>query len=205
MTEAAAEPLDVATLSLDAFRDRPVVVLGFARSGIALARFLADRGARVTVYDVRSAAELGESMAALEGRDIRLLCGPAVDPAAALEGQALILTSPSVNSRYPTTEPRLRAALAAVEGAGRVPVISEVDLFLRLCPATTIGVTGTKGKTTTASLIAAVLEAGSRPVVLGGNIGLPLVDRLPELTADHRVVLELSELQLTNLSRGTHV
>ena len=205
MTAAAVEPLDAAMLSLDAFRDRPVVVLGFARSGVALARFLADRGARVTVYDVRSAAELGESVAALEGRDIRLLCGPAIDPAAALEDQALILTSPSVNSRYPTTEPRLRAALAAVEAAGRVPVISEVDLFLRLCPATTIGVTGTKGKTTTASLIAAILGAGSRPVVLGGNIGLPLVDRLPELTADHRVVLELSELQLPTLSRGTHV
>ncbi len=65
MTAAAVEPLDVATLSLDAFRDRPVVVLGFARSGVALARFLADQGARVTVYDVRSAAELGESVAAL--------------------------------------------------------------------------------------------------------------------------------------------
>jgi hypothetical protein len=117
----------------------------------------------------------------------------------------LILTSPSVNSRYPTTEPRLRVALTAVEHAGRVPVISEVDLFLRLCPAVTVGVTGTKGKTTTASLAAAILEAGARPVVLGGNIGLPLVDRLPELTAEHRVVLELSELQLPTLSRGTHV
>ena len=205
MTAAAVEPLDVGALSLDAFHGRPVAVLGFARSGVALARFLADRGARVTVYDVRSATELGESVAALEGRDIRLLCGPGIEPAAALAGQALILTSPSVSSRYPTTEPRLRAALAAVEAEGRVPIVSEVDLFLRLCPAMTIGVTGTKGKTTTASLAAAILEAGARPVVLGGNIGLPLVDRLPELTADHRVVLELSELQLPTLSRGTHV
>jgi len=81
----------------------------------------------------------------------------------------------------------------------------QVDLFLRLCPATTIGVTGTKGKTTTASLTAAVLEAGSAPVVLGGNIGIPLVEQLPELTARHRVVLELSELQLPTLSRGTDV
>jgi UDP-N-acetylmuramoylalanine--D-glutamate ligase len=205
MTAAAARPLDAATLSLDAFRDRPVAVLGFARSGVALARFLADRGARVTVYDGRSATDLVESVAALEGRDIRLLCGPAIDPAAALVDQAVILTSPSVNSRYPTTEPRLRAALAAVEAEGRVPVISEVDLFLRLCPAVTIGVTGTKGKTTTASLIADVLQAGTRPVVLGGNMGLPLVERLPELTPEHRVVLELSELQLPTLSRGTHV
>ena len=132
-------------------------------------------------------------------------CGPAIDPAAALDAQAMIVTSPSVSSRYPTTEPRLRAALAAVESEGHVPVVSEVDLFLRLCPAVTIGVTGTKGKTTTASLVAAVLEAGAHPVVLGGNIGRPLVEHLPALTATHRVVLELSELQLPTLSRGTDV
>ena len=84
--------------------------------------------------------------------------------------------------------------------------MSEADLFLRLCPAPTIGVTGTKGKTTTSSLTAAILAADVRhPVVLGGNIGLPIVERLLELTPDHRVVDELSELQLPTLSRGTTV
>ena len=84
--------------------------------------------------------------------------------------------------------------------------MSEADLFLRLCPAPTIGVTGTKGKTTTSSLTAAILAAdAAHPVVLGGNIGLPIVERLPELTPDHRVVDELSELQLPTLSRGTTV
>jgi UDP-N-acetylmuramoylalanine--D-glutamate ligase len=82
----------------------------------------------------------------------------------------------------------------------------EADLFLRLCPSTTIGVTGTKGKTTTSSLIAAILgEDPMHPVMLGGNIGIPLVERLPELTEDHRVVIELSELQLPTLSRGTTI
>ena len=85
-------------------------------------------------------------------------------------------------------------------------LVSEVDLFLRLCPAPTIGVTGTKGKTTTSALTAAILAADDgHPVVLGGNIGTPLVERLPELTPDHRVVVELSELQLPTLSRGTTV
>src|SRR3954465_4137353 len=144
-------------------------------------------------------------MGQIAGTDARLLLGPEIDPRSALEGQALIATSPSVNSRYPTTEPRLRAALAGVEAAGVVPVVSEVDLFLRLCPATTIGVTGTKGKTTTSSLTAAVLGAGTAPVVLGGNIGIPLIERLPELTPAHRVVVELSELQLPTLSCGTTV
>jgi UDP-N-acetylmuramoylalanine--D-glutamate ligase len=115
----------------------------------------------------------------------------------------MVCTSPSVSSRYPTTEPRLREALGVLEREGRVPVVSEVDLFLRLCPARTVGVTGTKGKTTTSSMIAAVLAQGDAPVVLGGNIGRPLIEELPRLTPRHRVVLELSELQLPTLSRGT--
>ncbi len=201
----ALAPIDLGTLALDSFRDRPVAVLGLARSGIALCRFLHDQGAVVTAYDGRTAEQLTEQLAKLRGRSIRLLLGPDVDPGAALADQALICTSPSISSRYPTTEPRLRGALADIEREGSVPVVSEVDLFLRLSPATTVGVTGTKGKTTTSSLIAAVLSAGANPVVLGGNIGIPLVERLPELTTDHRVVLELSELQLPTLSRGTDV
>jgi UDP-N-acetylmuramoylalanine--D-glutamate ligase len=201
----AVPRLDVSRLDLDAFAGLPVAVLGLARSGIALTRFLVDRGAEVTVYDAQPAAALGKAVAALGDRRPRLLLGPAIDPSLALHGQALICTSPSVSSRFPTTEPRLRAALAAVEAEGRVPIVSEVDLFLRLCPARTVGVTGTKGKTTTASLTAAVLGAGRRPVLLGGNIGRPLIDSVAELGPGHRVVLELSELQLPTLSRGTDV
>jgi len=198
-------PIDLEHLTLDSFAGKPVAVLGLARSGIALARFFAARGAQVTVYDGRTADQLTPELEQIVGTDSKLLLGPDVEPRAALEGQALIATSPSINSRYPTTEPRLRAALADVERRGVVPVVSEVDLFLRLCPATTVGITGTKGKTTTSALIAAVLSAGPAPVVLGGNIGIPLVERLPELTAAHRVVVELSELQLPTLSRGTDV
>jgi UDP-N-acetylmuramoylalanine--D-glutamate ligase len=201
----AAEPIDLGALDLESFRERPVVVLGLARSGLALARFLLDRGARVTVYDARPATDLGDPLADLAGRPVQLLLGPGVDPGEALVGQALICTSPSISSRFPTTEPRLRGALAAVEADGRVPVISEVDLFLRLCPAPVVGVTGTKGKTTTSSLAAAAIGGSGARTLLGGNIGQPLVESLPELRPDDRVVLELSELQLPTLSRGTLV
>jgi UDP-N-acetylmuramoylalanine--D-glutamate ligase len=205
MPEGVVPRLDLERLGLDSFAGLPVAVLGLARSGIALTRFLVDRGAVVTVYDALPPGALHEAVVALGERRPRLLLGPEVDPAVALRGQALVCTSPSVNRRFPTTEPRLRAALAALESDARVPVVSEVDLFLRLCPARTIGVTGTKGKTTTASLIAAVLGAGSRPVLLGGNIGRPLIERVVELGPEHRVALELSELQLPTLSRGTDV
>jgi UDP-N-acetylmuramoylalanine--D-glutamate ligase len=210
-------PLDIDRLTLDgvragALRGRPVTVLGMARSGLALARFLSDAGAMVTIYDGRPADELGDAIAALGGRPVTLALGSEVDPATTWRAADLVATSPSITPDFPTTEPRLRAALRALvdaraAGDATVPaLVSEADLFLRLCPAPTIGVTGTKGKTTTSSLTAAVLAADpDHRVVLGGNIGVPIVERLPELTPDHRVVDELSELQLPTLSRGTTV
>jgi UDP-N-acetylmuramoylalanine--D-glutamate ligase len=210
-------PIDLDALTIEGIRagdlaGRPVTVLGLARSGVALARFLADAGARVTIYDGRPAEELTDAIASLGGRLVTLALGPAVDPAGTWAAADLVATSPSINPDYPTTEPRLRAALRALvdtraAGDRSVPaLVSEADLFLRLCPAATVGVTGTKGKTTTASLTAAVLAADPRhPVVLGGNIGTPIVERLPDLTPAHRVVDELSELQLPTLSHGTTV
>ena len=210
-------PIDLDGLSLDSIRagglrDRPVTVLGLARSGLALARFLADGGARVTIYDGRSAADLADAIGALGDRPLTLALGPEVEPSLTWAGADLVATSPSITPDFPTTEPRLRSALRALVDAraggdrSAPALVSEADLFLRLCPAPTIGVTGTKGKTTTASLIAAILAVDpAHPVVLGGNIGIPIVERLFELTPDHRVVDELSELQIPTLSRGTTV
>ncbi len=212
-----ADVIDLDALTLDAVKagalaGSPVTVLGLARSGIALARFLHDQGARVTVYDGRSADQLAKAIDQLGGRPITLAAGPDVDPASTWAGAALVATSPSITPDYNTTEPRLRGRLQALVAAhaagepGAPALVSESDLFLRLCPAPTIGVTGTKGKTTTSSLIHAILSADPlHPAILGGNIGTPLVERLPELTPDHRVVVELSELQLPALSRGTTV
>lgn len=208
------DPADLTprALSDGVLRGQPVAVLGFARSGIALARFLTDAGANVTVYDAKPASQLEKALAAIAGRPVRLLLGPDVDPAVALAGASLVVASPSVNPDYPTTEPRLRAALADLVarrtgGDRSAPaLLSEVDLFLRLCPAPTVGITGTKGKTTTSALTHALLATDeAHPAVLGGNIGTPLVERLPDLTPEHRVVVELSELQLPTLSRGTTV
>ncbi len=204
--------LDLAALGGGALRDVPVTVLGLARTGIALARFFVDAGARVTVYDGKPAIALGDAVAALDGRPVTLACGPEVDPSSAWADAAIVAFSPSITPGFPTTEPRLRGALDALaaraaSGAAGVPaLVSEPDLFLRLCPAPTIGVTGTKGKTTTSALAAHLLAGDpGHPVVLGGNIGTPLVDRLGDITPGHRVVDELSELQLPSLTRGTTV
>jgi UDP-N-acetylmuramoylalanine--D-glutamate ligase len=217
VTMTSVRPIDPDALTLAAVRDGalrgvPVAVLGFARSGTALARFLVDAGAVVTIYDGRPREELAKAVESLEGRPVRLLAGPAVDPSEAWRQAALVTTSPSINPDFPTTEPRLRAALRALVDARAAgdrdapALVSEPDLFLRLCPAPTVGVTGTKGKTTTSALTAAILAADpDHPAVLGGNIGIPIVERLFELTPRHRVVYELSELQIPTLSRGTTV
>ena len=175
MMATTERPIDLDGLTLadvraGALRGRPVTVLGLARSGISLVRFFRDAGANVTAYDGRPADELDAVARQAPRRPaarspIRLLAGPAVDPAEALAGAALVATSPSINPDYPTTEPRLRAALASMVAARRAgdraapALVSEVDLFLRLCPAPTVGVTGTKGKTTTSALTAAILAA----------------------------------------------
>ena len=200
MTAPLAPVRDAADL-----RGRRTVVLGLARSGIAACRFLADAGAVVAVYDRRPAAELADAVAALGSRPVRLALG--VDEAAAtalLEHADLLVTSPSISPRFPTTDPWLREALVAAEARG-AELVSEVELFLRLTDARILGVTGTKGKTTTASLLAAMLEAAGMPVVLGGNIGIPLLERALELGPDDWAVLELSELQLPTIGRGVDI
>jgi UDP-N-acetylmuramoylalanine--D-glutamate ligase len=193
------------TTSIADLRGRRAVVLGLARSGVAACRFLADAGAEVTAYDRRPAEELADAVTALEGRPVRLALG--ADEATArglLRTADLLVTSPSVSPSFPTTDPWLRDALTAAVERG-VELVSEVGLFLRLTTARLLGVTGTKGKTTTASLVAAMLERAGLPVALGGNIGTPLIERVAELDARTWAVLELSELQLPTIDRGTDV
>jgi len=191
--------------AVEDLRGRRAVVLGLARSGVAACRFLADHGAIVAAYDRRPAAELADEIAALGARQVRLALGVDETAAVALLGHAdLLVTSPSVSARFATTDPWLREALVDAEARG-AEIVSEVELFLRLTRARILGITGTKGKTTTASLLAAMLDAGGLPNALGGNIGTPLVERAIELGPDDWAVLELSELQLPTIGRGADV
>ncbi len=189
----------------DDLRGRRAVVLGLARSGIAATRYLVDAGADVTVYYRRGHRDLRDAVAAFGSRRPTLLLD--VDPpalAAAVGRADLLVTSPSVSPQFPTTEPWLRELLSDADGRG-IERVSEVELFLRLTRARIAGVTGTKGKTTTATLLASILEVAGMPVVLGGNIGTPLIERADELDATTWVVLELSELQLPTISRGVDI
>ena len=191
--------------TLEDLRGRHAVVLGLARSGTAVARLLADAGADVAAYDRRPASELAEAIQSLSGRPVRLALGVSADEARALiETADLLVSSPSISPTMPTTDAWLRAAINAALSRG-VELVSEVELFLRLTQARVLAVTGTKGKTTTTSLIGAIMDAAGMPHLLGGNIGRPLIEEVERLGPDDWAVLELSELQLPTISRGAEI
>jgi UDP-N-acetylmuramoylalanine--D-glutamate ligase len=163
--------------------------VGLGRSGLALARFLADNGVRVRACDLRPADRLGGVLPALPPDAETVLGGY---DRRVLEGCTAVYASPGV----PWNSELLELARAAGQ-----PVSSEIDLFFQLCPASIVGITGTNGKTTTTAMAGSVLALGPRPVVVGGNIGDTVLDRLDELTPEHWVVLELSSFQLESCER----
>ena len=163
------------------------LVVGAARSGVALALHLTAEGEAVRLADRKPSSELLSTIAQLPpGVDLRV---GGYDERV-LDGVDVVYASPGV----PWDSELLNQARAK-----GIPVSSEIDLFLRLCKGTVVGITGTNGKTTTTALTGVVLEAGRRPVVVGGNIGDTVLDRLAEITPEHWVVLELSSFQLESV------
>ena len=165
------------------------LVVGAARSGVALANHLTGKGQVVRVVDSKSERDLEETLAQLPA-SVDLRVGGYDERV--LEGVDVVYASPGV----PWDSDLLRQARER-----GIAVSSEIDLFLRLCPGTVVGITGTNGKTTTTALTGAVLANGERPVIVGGNIGDTVLDRLGEITPRHWVVLELSSFQLESVER----
>jgi len=168
-----------------ALAGRRVVVLGLARQGTALARWLVDHGARVTVSDVQPAEELGDALRALEGLPIRYELGG--HPLSLLDKCDLLCLSGGVPIDLPIVlEARKRG----------IPLANDAQLFLERCPATVIGITGSAGKTTTTALAGEMGKASGRKTWVGGNIGNPLIGDLELVSESDLVVMELSSFQL---------
>jgi UDP-N-acetylmuramoylalanine--D-glutamate ligase len=165
------------------------LVVGAARSGVALANHLTGKGERVRLTDRRPESELIETIAQLPA-GVELRVGG--HDQGVLDGIEAVYASPGV--------PWDSELLNRARERG-IPVSSEIDLFLRLCPGTVVGITGTNGKTTTTALTGEVLSAGDRPVIVGGNIGDTVLDRLGDITPRHWVVLELSSFQLESVQK----
>ena len=176
----------------DYLAGKKVVVFGFGRQGKALARWLPNVGADVTVTDSRSAKELG-----LRRRDypgVRFYLGG--HPEDVLMGARCICVSGGVPLDLPVLQ------MAQDRG---IPFTNDAQLFLERCPAPVIGITGSAGKTTTTTLVARIVERAGYKVWLGGNIGNPLIEELPNITANDIVVMELSSFQLELMTASPRV
>lgn len=159
-------------------------VIGVAREGTALTRFLTLAGADVTLSDVKTAEQLSAALEEVRGLPIRLALGG--HPADILDVDVVFL-SPGV----PLNAPVVRQAQSR-----SIPISSEPRLFVQLFANPVVGITGSSGKTTTTSLVGHMLAAASRPTWVGGNIGTPLIGELAGDVLAERAVMELSSFQL---------
>jgi UDP-N-acetylmuramoylalanine--D-glutamate ligase len=166
-------------------KGRKVLVVGLGKSGLAAALFLRRKGAQVTVSDVRSAESLASEIPALLEEGIMVEAGG--HGLLTFRRQDLIVVSPGV----PLDTPELAQARSF-----GLPVIGELELAAQFLKGKILAITGSNGKTTTTTLAGAILAEAGIPSLVGGNIGVPVVDLIERSTDATWSVLEVSSFQL---------
>lgn len=164
-----------------------ILVIGLGRSGVASTEVLRGRGVTVYVTDEKPQAELTDAIAQIESLGATFV---APKDAASLRGLKAAVLSPGVP---------LNGTLVRRVQDANVPVLSEIEVAYRLCKAPIVAVTGTKGKSTTTSLIGHVFRACGKAVHVGGNIGNPLIREVLDAKPHDWVVAEVSSFQLESI------
>lgn len=175
------------------YEGKKIAVLGLGIEGRDVVGFLLGRGAKITLFDRKE--EGGIDFTGIEKEKLEIVTGENY-LSGGLLGFDLIVRSPGVY--------RFNTELVAAEKAG-VPITSSIKIFFDECPGKIIGVTGTKGKGTTSTLIHDILKSDGRDVYLSGNIGKPYLELLPKLTKDSLVVMEMSSFQLIDADVSPHI
>ena len=173
---------------LESLRGRTVAVIGAGVSNTPLIRLLRQGGVAVTVRDKKSREALGPLAGELEALGCALRLGE--DYLAGVT-EDVVFRTPGLHPKF-LEEARRRGSV----------ITSEMEAFFEVCPCPIVGVTGSDGKTTTTTIIAKLLEASGRTVHLGGNIGRPLLARVPDMGPTDLAVVELSSFQLMTLRRS---
>ncbi len=191
---------DAQTSVIKGLTGKRAAIVGIGVTNVPLIRFLAGHGVRVTACDLKQEDSLASELRSLAGLDVQYLLGPGYLDA--LPGFDIAYLSPGVNPGQPEIEAARRAGVA---------ISSEIDLVLRLSAAPTVGITGSSGKTTTTTLTGLILREDarrhhpSRRVLVGGNIGAPVIERVLTVGPDDLIVLELSSFQLKLLQVSPRV
>lgn len=172
-----------------------VSVIGIGVSNVPLIRFLIGCGASVTAHDKKNREQLGEICDELSNLSVRFVLGEKYLRDIP-ENTDVIFKTPGLR----VDVPELKAA--AEKG---IEITSEMELFFELCPAKIIAVTGSDGKTTTTTLIGEMLKKQGFKCYIGGNIGTPLIGEIENITADDKIVLELSSFQLHTMKRSADI
>ncbi|MBC7869321.1 MAG: UDP-N-acetylmuramoyl-L-alanine--D-glutamate ligase [Chitinophagaceae bacterium] len=167
----------------DILSGRRVLVIGFARQGQALARWLPTIGASVVVTDSKTAEQLKIDPA--DYPNVRFLLGD--NPEALPKNIDLVCVSGGVP---------LDNLLIQEAQKRDIPITNDAQMFIERCPAPIVGITGSAGKTTTTTLVGEILKRAGYTTWIGGNIGNVLLDVMMGMRPDHRVVMELSSFQL---------
>ncbi len=172
-----------------------VLILGAARQGLALARWLSVHGARVTLSDMRSEADLRVARGSLAEYPITWVLGG--HPLELLDSTDVLCLSGGV----PLTLPIVAEAIKR-----GIPLSNDSQIFMEVVPCRTIGITGSAGKTTTTTLVGNMAKnAYGDKAYVGGNIGDPLINYVDDMKADDIAILELSSFQLEQMAISPNV
>jgi len=188
-----------------------VLILGAARQGLALARWLARQGARVTLNDLRPLDDMRAAQASLADVEVEWILGG--HPVELLDRVDVLCPSGGV----PLTLPIVAEAMER-----GIPFSNDTQIFLEAAPCKTIGITGSAGKTTTTTLVGEMAKLSyatedrgsktdmsvSRPrssVYIGGNIGDPLINHVDDMTSDDIAIVEISSFQLDQMTVSTDI
>ncbi|WP_139905917.1 UDP-N-acetylmuramoyl-L-alanine--D-glutamate ligase [Clostridium thermarum] len=175
-------------------KNKKTAVVGIGVSNIPLINFLLQLGAKVTAFDKKSMEELGEVGKEFTEKGVELSLGE--NYLDRLKGFEVVFKTPSMRIDSD--------ALQAAKREGAY-ITSEMEEFMRYCPAKIYGVTGSDGKTTTTSIIYNLLKEAGYKTWVGGNIGTPLFSKIEDIQAQDRVVLELSSFQLMTIQVSPEV
>ncbi len=177
------------------WQGQKVVVLGAARQGIALARYLANHGVNVILNDRRNSGQPSPDLDELQALGVELVFGS--HPLELLDNAQALCLSGGIPLNLPIVQQALRMG---------IPLSNDSQVFMDTVPCKVIGITGSAGKSTTTTLVGRMAEAShTGKVWIGGNLGLPLISLVDNIQPEDLVVMELSSFQLEQMTSSPHI